>query len=407
VELAADATWIGYSLAERDRRWRAVRENAARAGLDCIFVPLTVDPDNLYLSSDSRRGVRSDCRYLTQMANAAVVLPTDGRDPVVVNDRGTGNAWIRDARPASRGMRGSWSEAMADVLIALGMERARIGVSGLKGGKVTHTRAFNGVVNYSSYADIVARLPNATFEDATDVIGFARYIRGDEEIAAFRRAVAIAEAGVETLARVARPGVDQAELYAQVTVRMLELGSEHHNWAMNIGPVNGRRPRATEPPIGKRLQPGDYITNEVSAVWGGQLAQEDQPILLAPVPDAWKPVIEVQRAVWEEGLKVLKPGTAFAEVIDFVKGFGPKHRMKTGLTMHGRGLGNEGPIITPRLSGESIRDVRVEKNTTFVWKPQASTLDDSITFSWGGDVLVGENGAEKLFARPHGVIAIS
>src|SRR5437016_10788729 len=170
MEAAADVTWNGYSLAKRDRRWQAVRANAARAGFDCIFVPLTVDPDNLYLSSDSRRGVRSDCRYLTQMTNAAVILPTDGRPPIVINDRGAGNSWIPDARPTSRGMRGSWSSAMAEALIELGMQRARIGVSGLRGGKVSHTRAFNGVVNYSSYMDVVLRLPDATFEDATDVI---------------------------------------------------------------------------------------------------------------------------------------------------------------------------------------------------------------------------------------------
>ncbi|HZT07008.1 MAG TPA: hypothetical protein VFC51_08245, partial [Chloroflexota bacterium] len=134
MQLAADAVWNGYSVAERDRRWKTVRENAGRAGFDCIFVPQTVDPDNLYLSSDSRRGVRSDCRYLTQMDNAAVVLPTDGRGPIVINDRGAGNAWITDARPANRGMRGSWANAMAEALIELGMERARIGVSGLKAG---------------------------------------------------------------------------------------------------------------------------------------------------------------------------------------------------------------------------------------------------------------------------------
>src|SRR5438132_13233765 len=96
VESAADSTWTGYSLAERDRRWAAVRANAAKAGFDCVFVPLTVDPDNLYLSSDSRRGVRSDCRYLTQMMNAAVVLPTDGRPPIVSHDPGTQNGWLAD-----------------------------------------------------------------------------------------------------------------------------------------------------------------------------------------------------------------------------------------------------------------------------------------------------------------------
>jgi hypothetical protein len=49
-------TWRGYSLADRDRRWSAVRANAAREGLDCVFVPY---------------GNRQDARYLTQMADAA------------------------------------------------------------------------------------------------------------------------------------------------------------------------------------------------------------------------------------------------------------------------------------------------------------------------------------------------
>ena len=32
--------WSGYSMNERDRRWRAVRENAGKAGFECILVPL-------------------------------------------------------------------------------------------------------------------------------------------------------------------------------------------------------------------------------------------------------------------------------------------------------------------------------------------------------------------------------
>src|SRR5947208_14345196 len=191
MESAADSSWTGYSLAERDRRWSAVRANAAQGGFDCIFVPLCVDPMTLNLSSDSRRGVRSDARYLTQMENAAVVLPTDGRPPIVINDRGQGNAWISDARPAARGGHGSWAPAMGDALIEAGMERARIGVSGLVRGKVTHSRANDGVVNHSSYAEVVQRLPNATFKDATDVVGFARYVKSDEEIECIRRAAAI------------------------------------------------------------------------------------------------------------------------------------------------------------------------------------------------------------------------
>jgi hypothetical protein len=142
-------------------------------------------------------------------------------------------------------------------------------------------------------------------------------------------------------------------------------------------------------------------------VWGGQLAQEDQPILLGPIPEAYKPVIEVQREVWEQGLALLKPGTSFAELIDFVNDFGPKHSMRTGITMHGRGLGNEGPILTPRTVGEGIRDVRVEAGNTFVWKPSARTQDGRISFAWGGAVVVTTHGAERLFKRGHGMVSVA
>ncbi|MPZ13024.1 MAG: hypothetical protein GEU73_01125 [Chloroflexi bacterium] len=58
MEAAADSQWQGYSMAERDRRWSAVRQHAAVAGFDCIFIPLTVDPTNLRTSSAGQRDVR-------------------------------------------------------------------------------------------------------------------------------------------------------------------------------------------------------------------------------------------------------------------------------------------------------------------------------------------------------------
>src|SRR3712207_942707 len=127
----ADCTWAGYSLAERDRRWGAVRAHAARAGSDAILVPLCVDPRNLNLPLESQRGVRADCRYLTQMENAALVLPTDGRAPIAIDEFGEGNAWLPEPRPVAGGQRGAWGPAMTAALLELGLERARIGVTGL------------------------------------------------------------------------------------------------------------------------------------------------------------------------------------------------------------------------------------------------------------------------------------
>jgi hypothetical protein len=55
-----------------------VQVHAARAGLDCVFVPLCVDGRNLHLSLEQARETRSDCRFLTELDNAPVILATDG-----------------------------------------------------------------------------------------------------------------------------------------------------------------------------------------------------------------------------------------------------------------------------------------------------------------------------------------
>src|SRR4051794_20911735 len=99
MEAAADTSWTGFSLAERDRRWNAVRKNAAQAGLDGILVPLCIDGRNLHLSLEQSRGTRADCRYLTLLENAAVILATDGRAPIVISDAESGNEWISEVRP--------------------------------------------------------------------------------------------------------------------------------------------------------------------------------------------------------------------------------------------------------------------------------------------------------------------
>jgi hypothetical protein len=190
--------------------------------------------------------------------------------------------------------------------------------------------------------------------------------------------------------------------------RMLEEGSEYHELAITAGPLDGPEPvRQTRPPIGQRLAAGDLIQDEVSAVWGGQVAQEDQPVLLGPVPGAWEPVVALQREVFAAGLERLRPGTGLGEFMDFVNGFGAGRGLRTEVLLHGRGLGDDGPLLSPRASGERVRDVRIERQTAWVWKPIVWTADGRRRFIWGGDVVVTERGAEPLFRRPQGLVAIT
>jgi Xaa-Pro aminopeptidase len=380
--------WSGYSLAERDRRWQAVRENAAKAGFDCILVPL---------------GNGADGRYMTQLRCSATALPTDGRPPIVIADRRSNNAWVPEPWQTGR----EWADPMAEALLDLGMERARIGVVGLKGGTVTHCISIDGVVNHTALNQVMSKLPDATFEDATEVVGQVRYIKSDEEIVFVRCSSAVAEKGLDELINLARPGVDAGVLYADVGARILELRSEYYPLALTLDPIGTLKPkRYMNPPIGKRLESNSLINNEVNAILGAQLTQVCQPILLGKIPDEWKPVIELQQEVYEAGLNLFKPGTTFGALKEFVNTFGAKRTMKTVIRMHGCGYGDDGPLLPAKSRGDRVTELSIEKGNAFIWKPMVTTDDERIQFTWGGPVIVTDQGCEALFTRPHGIVSI-
>jgi Xaa-Pro aminopeptidase len=380
--------WSGYSLAERDRRWQAVRENAGKAGFDCTLVPL---------------GNGVDGRYMTQLRCSAMALPTDRRPPIVIADRRSNNAWVPEPWQTGR----EWAEPMAEALLDLGMERSRVGVVGLKGGSITHCSSIDGVVNHTALNQVMSKLPYATFEDATDVVGQVRYVKSDEEIVFVRRSSAVAEKGLDELINLARPGVDAGVLYADVGARLLESRSEYYPLALTLDPIGTPKPkRFTNPPIGRRLDSNSLINNEVNVILGAQLTQLCQPILLGQIPDEWKPVIELQKEVYEGGLTLLKPGTTIGALKEFVNTFGAKRKMKTVIQMQGCGYGDDGPLFPAKFKGGRVTELYIEKSNAFIWKPMVTTEDERIQFTWGGPVIVTERGCEALFTRPHGMVSI-
>jgi Xaa-Pro aminopeptidase len=381
--------WNGYSLAERDQRWSSVRAGAAKAGFDCILVPL---------------GDGIDARYMTQLRCSAMVLPTDGRAPIVVADRRSNNEWVPDPWQTGR----EWAEPMGEALLDLGFARARIGVAGMKGGMLTHCGSIDGVVNHTALETAMSKVSNARFEDATDVIGLVRFVKSSEEIQFVRRSAEVAAAGLDELIRLARPGIDAGVYYSDVLAKILALRSEYFPITLTIDAIDTAKPhRYTNPPIGRRLEGGAFITNEINAIMGAQLTQVCQPVLLGEIPDAWKPMVALQREVYEAGLQFIKPGVSFGALEDFVSGFGSKRGMRAILQMHGCGYGDDGPRFTLRTKNDGARELAIEKNNTFVWKPTVLSADGQIQFTFGGPVVVTETGCEALFKRDPELVSLA
>jgi hypothetical protein len=201
--------------------------------------------------------------------------------------------------------------------------------------------------------------------------------------------------------------MDEGLLYTRVMHRMISLGSEYYPMAFYSGPHGGvRLPRFEDPTAGRFLQRGYRIANEVDAVFGGLIAQEQQPMILGAIPDDWKPAIDLQREMYYAALEYLTPGRPFAELMDLINSFGEKRGMRSQLLMHGRGYGDDGPLFTPQNRGMRNREVAIEKGSVFIVKPIAHSADGKFDTSWGGCVLVTDKGGEPLVKRTPGMVSI-
>jgi len=226
------------------------------------------------------------------------------------------------------------------------------------------------VVNHTALEYVKDKVPNATFDDATDVIGFARYVKSEEEIALLRESAQVAAAGLDELIKLARPGVDAGALYSDALSRLLELRSEYFPLTLTIDSIGAQKPkRYVNPPIGRRLEPSALITDEVNAIRGAQLTQVSQPILLGKIPDEWKSVIALHNEVYEAGAAMIKPGATFGALSDFVNGFGAKRGMKTVMQLQGCGYGDDGPLFTAKAHSDRVGDYRSKKATCSSGKP--------------------------------------
>ena len=69
--------------------------------------------------------------------------------------------------------------------------------------------------------------------------------------------------------------------------------------------------------------------------------------------------------------------------------------------MHGRGQGDDGPIITPHAKSPRQLAVAMRENMVFICKPSAISADGEYICQWGDTVVVTKSGGRRLGKRAH------
>ena len=389
-----------FSLAERDRRWQAVRELMRGQNLDVI-----VTPQNSGHSAD----YQANTRYLTHCGGGepdiAAVFPLQGEVTAIATSAAprwpTVQDWVSDVREARR----NYGRAIVERLKELNVERGRIGITGL--GEVEGTRTPEGTIFYGTWKQIREAFPHADLVDATKILDEVRYVKSQEEIDVLAKSMEIIELAMQAEIEAAKVGVKDWEVWAAAHYATTRNGSElpiHCFW------VSGKNPKRTlTRPSMRLLERGDVIINELEASWIGYRAQGVQPVFVEVVNPIQAELIKVPREVFNRVLENLKPGITVGELAEITKraaeGAAPKSGPATGargdLTMHGRGAGDDGPIITPHAKSPKQLSVAMRENMVFVCKPAAISADGEYTCQWGDTLVVTKSGGRRLGKRPH------
>ena len=380
------------SIQERDRRYKIVRAEMAKRGIDCLVLPA---------NTGRWEQMQGDSRYLTSIGGFATevftVFPLEGEVTAYIFNRAgwwkQAQNWVSDVRDG----RNRWSQNAIERIKELGFEKGTIGISGLAG----LVRAPEGIIPYSSVKAIQDTFPQAKLVNATEMMQEIRAVKSPEEVSFLERSAAIIEKAIEAMMETAKPGVSEKELYGTMIHAMLSNGGELPTlFFLSAGPG---LTNSSFVPTDYRIQKGDRIVNEIEAKYGGYAAQAVSPAVVGEPDAEYQTMIDISRACFDAILGAMKPGATFGTLFDIytrtVEGQSRGKYSWSHPMMHARGLGDDGPALMGNEDLERFSKIELQTGMTFILKPQVRTVQGKGRASIGDTVTVTENGARRLGKR--------
>ena len=297
------------SLAERDRRWAALRAGMTSNAFDCLVI----------------FGLKGREHYEGYVANENIegfaIFPRDS-DPVLVSwhpkmvirrrspKLDPSRFWIKDARI------GNYGSILVEVLKERGLDRARVGVIGLEIGEAGSPE---GIVPFTTWRNALDGLPQVRFSDATWWFREVMLVKSEEELSVLRHCGMLGERACQAMIDVVKPGATEFEVFRALQEQIHAGGAVMHDpflimtwgaqdigWAEPAWAYYGGPPRVVEP--------GDLIMAELFPAYGGLETQQQMAVAVAPVAPIIAELGEVAARCYDAGVAALRSGRTFSDV---------------------------------------------------------------------------------------------
>lgn len=411
--------WPSLSEKVRDRRWRLVKEFMKTQQLECMLI----------FGKESRE--RFDCYLTNDRPGGVVIFPLEGElvhltwsflditSHFESTSRGEGS-WVRDMRVGATG------KGIVEVLQEKGCERANIGVVGID---TVAPYEPEGFVPYRTWAYILANLPYANFREVSALFCQMIFVKSADELELVRRAAEIGELAAKAMLKATRPGSNEIEIYAAAThqlalngargqfaptghIMSIHSGPDNLSWGVPAWLIRGQSPRV--------VKKGDIVQSEIFCFYAGMEAQLQMSIAIEPVDPINRECAAIARESYEVGLKALRPGATFGEVVKKMEE--PLRRAKAwNLTPLIHSLNPLYWVGTTKMEIESVPGMERYKGIRSkplgepnlpikagtVWELEPNACLGKHRINIGGTVIVKEEGASELNILPSQMRIIS
>jgi Xaa-Pro aminopeptidase len=337
--------------------------------------------------------ITSDSLYIAD-THGVTILPRDGEPTLILGGEASNLAveqpsWVDDrvSDSGSGSTAASYGRSTVDALRRRGFLDRNIAITGIKGHTLVSVRQPGGYASYTTVKTI-ADAASQPIVDGSPILGEARYVKSEEEIARLAASLRVAEASIEAMLDAAAGGIRQAEVFAQMLGAQVRAAADELHVAWCPGRWGEHRHRYVTTPRG-RLESGVSVSIEPMPEIRGYQAQAAQPLVTGKPSARAEEIFELNTRAFDRACETLKPGATWAEVEDAAKAVADGTAYTISLLLHGRGLGNDGPLLTPSDSHSFGREFQVRAGTTFILKPFAIAEGATSPITRAYDVTLG------------------
>ncbi len=191
--------------------------------------------------------------------------------------------------------------------------------------------------------------PKAIFVSGESVFNQLRIQKDAEEIAAMRQAATIAQKALTATLPMAKPGVTERELAAELAIQLLRAGSDSE---LPFAPIVASGPNSANPhavPSDRKVERGDLLLFDWGASYRGYASDITRTFGVGQLSDELRQIYLLVKEANAAGQAAGRPGLRAGDIDHAARGviqrgdYGPFFTHRTG---HGLGMeGHEAPYM--------------------------------------------------------------